>query len=103
MVAWPLIITTVAGGVDLTQLLRASMPSMPAIFTSRKTRWGRHFLYSYALRGVGDAADFIALELEELSQCRPNSLLIVDDQDLACSPDALVEGDPPVEIRTSEM
>ena len=57
---------------------------MPAIFTSRKTRCGRHSLVlGDAVGRVGDGAHLVALELEQLAERGANALLVVDDEDAA--------------------
>ena len=38
-------------------------------------------VFFYSPSGIGCGVDFVPLELEELSQCGANPLLIVDDQD----------------------
>ena len=55
---------------------------MPAIFTSMKTRCGRHFcVLGDAVDRVADRAHLVALELEQLAERGADALLVVDDED----------------------
>ena len=81
IVACPLIITTVAPGIELAKLFQRFHPVHAGHLHVEKNEVRPPLLvFGYAVGRVRDRVYFVALVLEELTERRADSLLIVDDQ-----------------------
>ena len=82
IVAWPLIITTVADGVDLLDAPERLEPVHPGHLHVHEHEVRTPLLVLGDPVGrVADRVHLVALELEQLAERCADSLLVVDDED----------------------